>query len=294
MTVDLARWRVPPGGSVDLADWPTAVPKTIAGSRTDARAALKRHRRAIRERQVRQYAEGRHAIVVILQGMDASGKDGVIRTVMAGVNPQGCEVHSFRHPTPHERAHDFLWRYVRRLPTRGRIALFNRSWYEDVLIARVDPAIRTALAVPDGGEAEAGFWARRLRSINDLESHLHASGTRVVKCFLHLSRETQRKRLLRRIDDPAKNWKFSEADLAARDRWDDYQRAYGTCLAETSTDHAPWHIIPADRRRDARVLVAALLAATLGDLDPQLPTADAERRHVLAAARRRLLYPSGD
>src|SRR5439155_27164316 len=195
-----------------------------------------------------------HAVLLIFQAMDAAGKDGVIRHVMSGVNPQGCQVFSFKHPSPAELAHDFLWRTARDLPERGKIGIFNRSYYEEVLIARLHPEILKAenLPVEDGKK----IWDHRFRSIRYLERHLSGNGTRIIKFFLHLSKEEQRKRFLARIDDPEKNWKFSEGDTAERKCWDDYMHAYEECLSATSSKAAPWYIVPADDKANARLIIS--------------------------------------
>jgi PPK2 family polyphosphate:nucleotide phosphotransferase len=239
--------------------------------------------------QERHYAANRYALLLIFQAMDAAGKDGAIRHVMSGVNPQGCQVYSFKYPSATELQHDFLWRTTRVLPERGRIGIFNRSYYEEVLIARVHPEILRTEAVPDATSGDKEIWAGRYRSIVEMEQHLHRNGTRIVKLFLHLSKEEQRKRFLARIDEPEKNWKFSLADIQERGFWKQYMKAYEHCLSETSTDTAPWYIVPADDKLNARLIISQIVRDTLEQLAPAYPKVDAKRRRELQAIRRRLL-----
>jgi len=225
---------------------------------------------------------------VIFQAMDAAGKDGAIKAVFSGVNPQGCQVFSFKHPSTEELDHDFLWRSTRCLPERGRIGVFNRSYYEEVLIVRVHPEILRAQALPPEVRDSPKIWARRHESIRDLETHLHRNGTRIVKFFLHISKEEQRQRFLKRIEEPAKNWKFSSADLKERGFWKEYRQAYEDCLSATSTKEAPWFAIPADDKGTARLLIAATLNGVLSDLDLRFPDASPEHRRDLARCRKLL------
>lgn len=234
------------------------------------------------------YAENTRSLLLIFQAMDAAGKDGVIKHVMSGVNPQGCQVFSFKHPSAEDLDHDFLWRTMRCLPERGRIGIFNRSYYEEVLIVRVHPEILAAQRIPGAAAADGKLWKRRFRSINEMERHLHRNGTRIVKFFLHLSKEEQRQRFLARLDDPEKNWKFSEGDLAERALWPDYMRAYEACIEATSTDHAPWYIVPADDKENARLIVSRVLLDTLGGLNLRYPPTDPARVKRLQVLRRRL------
>ena len=219
--------------------------------------------------------------------MDTAGKDGAIRHVMSGVNPQGCQVFSFQHPSAQELQHDFLWRTTRDLPERGRIGIFNRSYYEEVLIVRVHNEILTGERLPDSDAGEA-VWAGRFRSIVDLERHLHANGTRIVKVFLHLSEEEQRKRLLDRIDEPESNWKFNLADIEERKHWEAYMRAYGQALTATSTADCPWFIVPADDKDSARLIVSQIVLDALVRLKLSYPVASAARRRQLLAIRKKL------
>jgi len=220
--------------------------------------------------------------------MDTAGKDGAIRHVMSGVNPQGCEVFSFKQPSAEELKHDFLWRTTRCLPERGRIGIFNRSYYEEVLIVRVHPEILRGQGLPDELADENTIWKERYRSIIDLEEHLHRNGTRIIKVFLHLSKDEQRKRLLDRIDKPEKNWKFSIADIAERKLWNHYWKAYEACLSATSTQAAPWYIVPADDKMDARLIVSQIVLDALNELGLAYPKTTAKRQRELQSIRERL------
>jgi PPK2 family polyphosphate:nucleotide phosphotransferase len=236
------------------------------------------------------YASDRYALLVVLQGMDTAGKDSAIRHVVSGVNPQGCEVTSFKTPSASELQHDFLWRAVGRLPGRGRIGIFNRSYYEEVLIARVHPELLTAEGWANDVAAgpDDWIWMSRYRSINDLERHLHANGTRIAKIFLHLSKAEQKKRLLARLDDDAKIWKFSEADLTERKVWDAYMTAYAQALAATGTEPAPWYVVPADDKATARLIVSAILIDALEAMALSMPKVGEARRRELSSLRARL------
>ncbi len=279
--------RVLPGKQVKLDKWPTRA-KPVYESRKEAQQMLAEHVAALSELQRRLYASDRHAVLLIFQAMDAAGKDGAIRHVMSGINPQGCQVFSFKHPSATDLDHDFLWRTSQCLPERGRIGIFNRSYYEEVLIVRVHPEILLAQRLPDGTPEGEAVWKERFRSIVDLENHLHRNGTRVVKFFLHLSQEEQRKRFIARIDEPEKNWKFSLADVEERKYWDKYMHAYEACLSATSTEAAPWHIVPADDKDNARLLISQIFHDTLMSLDLQYPETDAQRRQELLSIRAQL------
>jgi PPK2 family polyphosphate:nucleotide phosphotransferase len=220
--------------------------------------------------------------------MDAAGKDGAIKHVMSGINPQGCQVFSFKHPSAEDLDHDFLWRTTVCLPERGRIGIFNRSYYEEVLIVRVHPEILHGERLPQGLVDDKTIWQERFRSILDLERHLHLNGTRIVKFFLHVSNEEQRKRFLSRIDEPDKNWKFSQTDIDERKFWDDYMEAYEDCLSATSTRHAPWYIVPADDKPNARLIISQIVVDTLASLKLSYPPTSAERRKELQAIRKQL------
>ena len=234
------------------------------------------------------YASNRYALLLIFQGMDTAGKDGAIRHVMSGVNPQGCRVFSFKQPSAAELKHDFLWRTTRDLPERGRIGIFNRSYYEEVLAVRVHPELLRGQGLSEDLGDEKTVWEGRYRSIVDLESHLYRNGTRIVKIFLHLSREEQRKRFLQRIDEPDKNWKFSLSDVHERKYWNDYRKAYEACLSATSTHHAPWYVVPADDKENARLIVSQIVLDTLRELKMEYPKTTGKRRRELKAIRKLL------
>jgi PPK2 family polyphosphate:nucleotide phosphotransferase len=236
-----------------------------------------------------QYASNRYAVLLIFQAMDAAGKDGAIKHVMSGVNPQGCQVFSFKHPSAAELEHDFLWRTSQCLPERGRIGIFNRSYYEEVLIVRVHPEILRGQGLPDGLLDEKTIWKERYRSIVDLENHLHRNGTRIIKFFLHLSEEEQRKRFLDRIDEPEKNWKFSLADIEERKFWKQYMQAYEACLSATSTNIAPWYVVPADDKENARLIISRIILDTFKALKMSYPETDAKRRQELLSIRDQLM-----
>ncbi|MBI1173378.1 polyphosphate kinase 2 family protein [bacterium] len=285
--LDSAAFIATPGKPFDLARHPTRI-DPICASKHDEDKLLEHHVKRLDECQRLQYAANRHAILLIFQAMDAAGKDGAIRHVLSGVNPQGCQVFSYQHPSANELQHDFLWRTTRDLPERGRIGIFNRSYYEEVLIVRVHPDLLQAEALAEPvGQAEA-FWQGRYRSIIGLERHLHDNGTRVVKIFLHLSKDEQRKRFLDRIDDPTKNWKFTESDMVERGFWDAYQAAYQACIAATSTVEAPWYVVPADDKVTARLIVSQILLDTFDSLDMRYPMVSPERRAELMKIRKSL------
>ncbi len=285
MSISPKQFRVDEGKTVRLKQWPTKV-KAFYKSDDDYEKQLAEHVQELSERQNLLYADNRYSVLLIFQAMDAAGKDGAIKHVMSGVNPQGCPVYSFKHPSAEELEHDFLWRTTRCLPERGNIGIFNRSYYEEVLIVRVHPEILKAQALPEellGGEK---FWEQRYASINHLEKHLHRNGTRVVKFFLHLSKEEQRRRFLSRIEKPEKNWKFSEFDIAERARWKDYMAAYEACLSATSTEHAPWFVVPADDKLNARLIISSIILDALKDLKLRYPQLDAKRVKQLQSFRK--------
>jgi PPK2 family polyphosphate:nucleotide phosphotransferase len=285
---DVDSFRARAGRRVDLKKRPTRV-LPIYHSKNHYRSLLADHIEQLAERQNLLYAHDRYALLLIFQAMDAAGKDGVIKHVMSGINPQGCQVFSFKHPSPTELDHDFLWRTTVCLPERGRIGIFNRSYYEEVLIVRVHPEILRAHRVPDEVLTSRNIWKRRYESIVDLERHLHRNGTRIVKFFLHVSKEEQRRRFLARIDDPNKNWKFSAGDVAERALWKDYMRAYEDCLQATSTDDAPWYIVPADDKPNARLIVSQVVLNTMKALKMRYPSPDAARIRELQRIRKELL-----
>jgi PPK2 family polyphosphate:nucleotide phosphotransferase len=280
-------YRVREGAEVKLRKWPTKG-KPIYDSKHEYRKLLERHVAQLSEQQELLYSSNSYSILLILQAMDAAGKDGVIRHVMSGVNPQGCQVYSFKHPSPTELMHDFLWRTTRDLPERGRIGIFNRSYYEEVLIARVHPEILLNEGIPVPAHDEESVWQQRYESIRDLERHLYRNGTRIIKFFLHLSPEEQRQRFLARIDEPEKNWKFSLADIQERKFWKQYMKAYEKCLSATSTDSAPWYVVPADDKPTCRLIVSAVLLETLKGLKMSYPQTSPARRRELLAIRKQL------
>jgi len=287
MKINSKEFRVGEGCEVNLKKWPTRM-KPVYKSKDHYKKLLEQHVEQLSAQQQLLYADNRHAILLIFQAMDAAGKDGAIRHVMSGVNPQGCQVFSFKHPSAAELEHDFLWRTTRDLPGRGKIGIFNRSYYEEVLITRVHREILRTEGLPDALQAESKVWRHRYRSIVDLEKHLHANGTRIVKFFLHLSKDEQRKRFLARIDEPEKNWKFSSADIAERKFWDDYRAAYEKCLGATSTADAPWYVVPADDKQNARLIVSKIVLETLEGLKMAYPETTAKRRRELLAIRKKL------
>jgi PPK2 family polyphosphate:nucleotide phosphotransferase len=283
------------GEQVDLKKWPTRV-KPAYKSKKEYKKYLEEHVEELSELQRLHYASNRYAVLLIFQAMDAAGKDGAIRHVMSGVNPQGCQVFSFKHPSATELEHDFLWRTTRSLPERGRIGIFNRSYYEEVLIVRVHPEILRSQGLPDGLVEERAIWQDRYRSIVDLENHLHRNGTRIIKFFLHLSEEEQRKRFLDRIDEPEKNWKFSLADIEERKFWKQYMQAYEACLGATSTKISPWYVVPADDKKNARLIISKIILDTFNSLKMHYPKTDAKRRQELLSIRDLLVKqaPAGD
>jgi PPK2 family polyphosphate:nucleotide phosphotransferase len=288
MRIDPKEFRVQPGRSVQLHKWPTRV-QPVYQSKEEYHEVLQDHIKGLSEQQSLLYASDRYALLVVLQAMDAAGKDSVIRHVMSGVNPQGCQVFSFKHPSAEELDHDFLWSAVRRLPERGRIGIFNRSYYEEVLIVRVHPEILRSEQIPHELMRESQIWEQRFRSIVDLEHHLFHSGTRIVKFFLHVSKEEQRKRLLDRIVQPDKNWKLSAADVTERKFWKQYMKAYASTMEATSREHAPWYIVPADDKPNAQLIVSAVILDTLRELKMSYPKPDAKRLRELRQVRRQLL-----
>jgi PPK2 family polyphosphate:nucleotide phosphotransferase len=287
MKIDSKDFRVRPAGNIKLSDWPT-IGKPFCKSKKQYQELLEKHVEELSSLQRLHYASNRYALLLIFQGMDAAGKDGAIRHVMSGVNPEGCQVSSFKQPSADELEHDFLWRTTRRLPERGQIGIFNRSYYEEVLVVRVHPEILRSQGLSEELRDEKTIWDERYRSIVDLENHLYRNGTRTVKIFLHLSREEQRKRFLERIDEPDKNWKFSLADIHERKYWKDYMKAYEACLSATSTHHAPWHVVPADDKENARLIVSQVVLDALNELKMAYPRTTAKRRQELKSIRKLL------
>ena len=288
MKLNAEDFRVREGKKVKLDKWPTVV-KPVYGSKAQYQRQLAEHVARLSALQQLQYASNRYAVLLIFQAMDAAGKDGAIKHVMSGVNPQGCQVFSFKHPSAEELDHDFLWRTNQCLPERGRIGIFNRSYYEEVLIVRVHPELLRGEDLPDDGHEPKALWKDRYRSIVQMEDHLTRNGTRIIKFFLHLSKDEQRKRFLARIDEPDKNWKFSQADLTERGFWDDYMTAYEDCLSATSTRAAPWYVVPADDKENARLIVSHIVLDTLGALKMSYPKSDAKRRQELQSIRQQLV-----
>jgi PPK2 family polyphosphate:nucleotide phosphotransferase len=283
-----SQYRVRENHKVTLKRWPTRV-KLLYRSKAHYRSLLAEHVEQLSKLQRLLYASNRFALLVIFQAMDAAGKDGAIRHVMSGVNPQGCQVFSFKHPSAEELEHDFLWRTTSCLPERGRIGIFNRSYYEEVLIARVHPEILRSEALPDEQTEDGGVWQARYKSILDLEGHLDRNGTRIVKIFLHLSKDEQRKRFLERIEDPDKRWKFSQADIEERKYWKQYRKAYEDCLGATSTAASPWYIVPADDKENARLIVSRIIVDTLAALGMSYPKLSGARLRELQSIRKALL-----
>jgi PPK2 family polyphosphate:nucleotide phosphotransferase len=275
---------VQPEERLRLADRPTRI-EPMADSKADYDALIAKQRDQIVELQQVLYAHDRYSLLLIFQGMDTAGKDGAIKHVLSGVNPQGCQAYSFKQPSETELDHDFLWRATAKLPERGRIGVFNRSYYEEVLVVRALPEVLANEHLPAELFTADHFWKDRYLDINNYEAYLHRNGTRVVKFFLHISKDEQRQRLLARIDDPAKKWKASQGDLDMRRHWDDLQKAYQACLAATSTNDAPWYVIPADHKRTARLLIAQVIAEAMGNFHMGYPTVDAAHEAELATMR---------
>jgi PPK2 family polyphosphate:nucleotide phosphotransferase len=285
------QWRTPHGKSIQLKDYEPGwdgdpkLPK--AERKRFAEEVLSQDVSGLADVQDRLYATNQWSILIILQAMDAAGKDGTIKHVMSGVNPQGCQVFSFKHPSAEELDHNFLWRYARAVPERGRIGIFNRSYYEEVLVVRVHPELVKAQRIPDA-KVNDDFWSDRFTDINAFERHLTRNGTVILKFFLHLSKDEQCKRFLKRLKDPKKQWKFSAADLAERAYWDDYMKAYEAAISATSTKWAPWYIIPADHKWVSRALVARIVTNTVESLDLRYPEVTQEQLAIIAEAKKQL------
>lgn len=293
MKINVKDFRVQEGERVKLKKWPTLV-KPVYKSKHQYQQLLAAQVEELSALQQLHYASNRYAVLLIFQAMDAAGKDGAIRHAMSGINPQGCQVLSFKHPSATELEHDLLWRTIQSLPERGRIGIFNRSYYEEVLIVRVHPEILRGQGLPDELVGEKTIWKDRYRSIVDLERHLHRNGTRIIKFFLHLSQEEQRKRFLDRIDEPEKNWKFSQADIEERKFWSKYMRAYEDCLSATSTKIAPWHVVPADDKENTRLIISRIGLDTFKALKMRYPETDSKRQKELQSIRQHLLGTSPD
>jgi PPK2 family polyphosphate:nucleotide phosphotransferase len=277
MKLKAKHFRAPPGKAIDLSKWPTLIDSPCP-TKAQADRQIADHTRALSDFQGKLYASRKAAVLVILQGMDAAGKDGVVSHVMSGINPQGCVVTSFKVPSEEELRHDFLWRAVKNLPERGLIGIFNRSYYEEALTVRVHPRDLAAEGQPPPEGKRRKFWRKRYRSILDFEAHLHRNDVKIVKIFLHMSKDEQKRRLLARIDEPSKNWKISASDLAERGFWDAYRRAYEDCISGAGTGACPWHIVPADDKPTSRLIVSQIILEAMESLDLAYPKAsDAHR-----------------
>lgn len=282
----LAKLIVPPGKKIVLAEDYSPSFTAEFTNKKEAQKQLEANTAELAEYQEILYAQNTYALLLIFQAMDAAGKDGAIKHVMSGVNPQGCQVYSFKAPSAEELDHDYLWRSARRLPERGRIGIFNRSYYEEVLVVRVHPTFLDAQQLPDS--ARPMIWERRFEQINAFEKYLVENGIVVLKFFLNVSKEEQRQRFLARIDEPEKNWKFATADVKERGFWDEYQRAYQDCLNHTSTEWAPWHVVPADRKWFTRLAVSEIIVRTLKRLNLRYPEVSKQRRRELLEIRKLL------
>jgi PPK2 family polyphosphate:nucleotide phosphotransferase len=287
MKIKVKDFRVKPDEKVELQERPT-IGKPFYKSKAQYQQILGEHIQSLSALQNLLYASNRYSLLLIFQGMDTSGKDGSIQHVMSGVNPQGCEVFSFKQPSAEELQHDFLWRTTQHLPERGRIGIFNRSYYEEVLIVRVHPEILHNEGLSDELINEE-IWKARYRSIVDLENHLYRNGTRIIKFFLHLSKDEQQKRFLARINEPEKNWKFNLGDVKERKYWNQYRKAYEACLNATSTREAPWYVVPADDKKNAHLIVSQIILDTLNELGLSYPQSNEARRQELESIRKYLV-----
>jgi len=285
--IDIEDFRVHPGRKINLSERPTRA-EPFFRSKKQYHELLENSVEELTELQRLHYASDRYAFLLIFQGMDAAGKDGAIRHVMSGINPQGCQVFSFQQPSAEELDHDFLWRTTRHLPERGRIGIFNRSYYEEVLIVRVHPELLLNQQLPKQPSELETVWGDRYRSIVDLEAHLHRNGTRVIKFFLHLSKDEQAERFRDRIDEPEKNWKFSLADVRERKSWPLYMQAYQDCLNATSTADSPWYVVPADDKKNARLIVSQVILEAFRSVKMAYPEVTAKRRQELESIRKEL------
>lgn len=287
MKINTKDFLVHPGKEINLNKQPTNI-QPLYKSKKSYKKKLRKGVSKLSDQQQLLYATNDTSILIIFQAMDAAGKDSAIRHVMSGVNPQGCQVFSFKHPSAKELDHDFLWRTNTCLPERGRIGIFNRSYYEEVLVARVHPEILISEKVPQPKHDAKTIWHSRFESISDMEKHLHRNGTRIIKFFLHLSKDEQRKRFIDRIDKPNKNWKFSLADVKERKSWKRYMDAYEACLSSTSTNSSPWYIIPADNKKNSRLIILKVIIETLQELEMSYPLASKSRRKELQTLRKLL------
>ena len=291
----LDRFRIEPGSRFRVSDhdtdWLPDELSDVPKEELKARSAdlVARNLKLLEVAQDQLYADDRYAVLLVFQAMDAAGKDGTIKHVMSGVNPQGCQVSSFKIPSAEEIDHDYLWRYAKALPERGRIGIFNRSYYEEVLVVRVHPPVLLNQRIPGVSKPTPALWRQRYEEINDFEKHLTRNGTQIIKFFLNVSKDEQRQRFLDRLDDPAKNWKFSTNDIKERGYWADYMKAYEEAISATSTEHAPWYVIPADRKYVMRSLVSEIVTRRITRLKVAYPTISDAQRAELAAARELLL-----
>ncbi len=288
MKIKTKDFRVNPGEKAGISGRLTSVDPFFK-SKKEYKEILKNHIGELSSLQSLLYASDRYSLLLILQGMDAAGKDGIIGHVMSGVNPQGCQVFSFKQPSAEELDHDFLWRTTKHLPERGRIGIFNRSYYEEVLVVKVHPEILGNQHLPEEVLKMKSLWKNRYRSISDFEEHLYNNGTRIIKIFLHLSKDEQKNRFLERIEDHEKNWKFSKADIKERQYWNQYMGAFEECLNETSTKNSPWYIVPADDKKNARLIVSQIMLDTLKELKMSYPEPSAEQLEELKSAREELM-----
>jgi len=283
----IQRFLVPPGKKVSLKDYDPGYTSDLV-KKEDAATLLQEGVQLLSEYQDKLYAQDTHALLIIFQAMDAAGKDSAIKHVMSGLNPQGCQVYSFKAPSAEELDHDYLWRNVKALPERGRIGIFNRSYYEEVLVVRVHPEMLEGQRLPAEARTKE-IWKSRFEAINNFERYLVANGIAVIKFFLNVSKEEQKKRFLERIDQPEKHWKFSTSDAKERAFWDDYMKAYEEVFSHTSTEWAPWHVVPADHKWFTRLAVAAVIVTKMREINPQYPTMSQEQKQELRKAKEMLL-----
>jgi PPK2 family polyphosphate:nucleotide phosphotransferase len=287
MEINSEAFLVQPGEKLKLHTQQTRI-NPFYKSKEHYQEILDKHTEKLSELQSLIYSHNRYSILLIFQAMDAAGKDGVIKHVMSGIDPQGCQVFSFKQPSAEELEHDFLWRCTCRLPERGRIGIFNRSYYEEVVIVRVHPEILQTQGIPEELLDGKNIWKDRYRSIVNFEKHLHRNGTRIIKFFLHLSKEEQCKRFLERIDNPEKNWKINQGDIEERKRWRDYMKAYEACISKTSTKHGPWYVVPADDKGNTRLIISQVILDTLSELKMSYPEPTEMRRKELLSFRDQL------
>ena len=287
MNIDIRKFKAPHRKSISLKDYDTVFKDGFKNKKA-AKTQINKDIQLRTKLQYRLYAENRQALLIIFQAMDAAGKDSAIKHVLSGVNPQGCDVHNFKQPSVNELEHDYLWRHYTRLPDRGRIGIFNRSHYENVLVTKVHPEFLLSENLPEVrtvSDVTKSFWASRYRQINDFEQTLSENGTTIIKFFLHLSKDEQKLRFLRRIEDPEKNWKFSSSDIKERSYWEDYQKVYESAISHTSRPHAPWYIIPADNKWFSRMVVGSIIVATLKKMAIQMPVLSKQEKEMLLKAK---------